>query len=214
LPDDSFLDVGPPFLRAVDDVYFNDHGVGESVALHIRSTIAHHLTTTNSWKWLERRRDSSIGMHIAPIIATCFFNDYGHGLTPSKAYLLPKGIERVAAFLPGLEPLVTAAPCHFVAGVTLNLLEVAPSLEHLPFLITAAGHWLLAYPESRDFWIEHAFGQRVCALIELAWRTKPDILSSSRPVRQSVNGLLAALVQIGVAEAARLERVLSSSELP
>lgn len=212
LPDDSFLEVAPPFLRAVDDVYFNDHGIDASIAVYIRTTIAQHLVTTNSWHWLSRRRDSSIGMHIAPLIATCFFNNYGHGLTPSKAYLLPKGIERVGIFLAALEPLVAGAPCHFIAAVTLNLLEVAPSPEHLPFLVTAAGHWLLAHPDSKDFWIEHGFGQRVCGLVDTAWNAKADALSAGHPIRKTVNGLLAALVQIGVAEAARLERVLLSSD--
>jgi hypothetical protein len=212
LPDDSFLEVAPPFLRAVDDAYFNDHGLDASIAVYIRSTISQHLATTNSWQWLARQRDSSIGMHIAPLIATCFFNNYGHGLTPSKAYLLPKGIERVVIFLPALEPLVAGAPCHFIAEVILNLLEVAPSPEHLPCLVMAAGNWLLAHPDSKDFWIEHAFGQRVCGLLEIAWNAKADALSPSDPIRKTVNGLLAALVQIGVAEAARLERVFLPSD--
>jgi|GEM_PF-366916 len=208
LPDDSFLETTPPFLRGVDSVYFNDRTLGESIAVHIRSTITQHLLTTNSWKWLERRRDSSIGMSIAPIVATCFFNDYGHGLTSTKAYLFPKGIPRVAGFLPALAPLVASARCHFVAAVTLNLLEVAPDAEHLSFLAAGATTWLSAYPDSRDFWIDHAFGKRVCGLIENAWKTKPDALSTSDPIRQKVNDLLASLVQIGVPEAARLERAL------
>jgi hypothetical protein len=211
LPDDSFLKVAPPFLRAVDDVHFNGHGIDASTAVHIRSTIAQHLATTNSWHWLARRRDSSIGMHVAPIIATCFFNTYNHGVTPSKPYLLPKGAERLGAFLPVLEPLVVGAPCHFIATMTLNLLEVAPTPEHLPLLVLAAGQWLLAHPDSKDFWVEHAFGRRVCGLLETAWNAKADALSSGHLVRKTVNALLAALVRIGVAEAARLERTISCS---
>ena len=91
LPEDSFFEVAPAFLRSVDEVYFNDRGVEESIAVLVRSTLAQHLAKTNSWRWLTRRRDSSIGMHIAPIVATCFFNDYGYGLQPARPYLLPKG---------------------------------------------------------------------------------------------------------------------------
>jgi len=34
LPEDSFFEVAPAFLRSVDDVYFNDRGVEESIAPH------------------------------------------------------------------------------------------------------------------------------------------------------------------------------------
>jgi hypothetical protein len=211
LPDDAFFGVAAAFLRSVDDVYFNDHGVDESIALLVRSTLAQHLARTNSWRWLARRRDSSIGMTIAPIVATCFFNDYGYGLQPSRAYLLTKGIDRLPAFLPSLEALVADAPCHFVASVALNLLEVSPRTEHVPFLVAGATTWLLAFPDSKDFWIDHVFGRRVCALLEAARKAKAEFLSEQHPMRRDVDGLLATLVQIGVAEAARLERSLGSS---
>lgn len=211
LPEDSFFEVAPAFLRSVDDVYFNDHGVEESTAVLVRSTLAQRLAKTNSWHWLTRRRDSSIGLHIAPIVATCFFNDYGYGLQPARPYLLAKGIDRLPAFLPALEALVADAPCHFVAAVALNLLEVSPRPDHVPFLVIAANTWLLAFPDSKDFWIEHAFGRRVCALLESACTARAECLSEHNPMRRGIDVLLSALVQIGVAEAARLERSLGSS---
>ena len=123
----------------------------------------------------------------------------------------PKGVERLPAFLPALEALVADAPCHFVAAVALNLLELSPRSDHVPFLVAAATTWLLAFPDSKDFWIDHAFGRRVCALLEAARNTGAEFLSDQHPMRPRIDGLLAALVQIGVAEAARLERSLTNS---
>ena len=211
LPDDSFCEVAAAFLRSADDVYFNDLGMEESLAVLVRSTLAQHLARTNSWRWQARRRDNSIGMTIAPIVATCFFNDYGYGLRPTRVYLLPKGIDKLSAFLPALEVLVADAPCHFVASVALNLLEVSPRSQHVPFLVAAATTWLCSFPDSKDFWIDHAFGRRVCVLLEGARKAKAECLSQQHPIRRAVDGLLATLIQIGVAEAARLERSFGGS---
>ena len=101
-----------------------------------------------------------------------------------------------------------------VAVVTLNLLEVAPRPEHLSFLLAAATSWMTAFPDATDFWIEHAIGRRVCALIEATRQAEPRLLASGSSARDQVNRLLPAMVRVGVAEAARLEQALATSAEP
>ena len=62
-------------------------------------------------------------MHLGPAIATLFLNDYGW-TQPAKAYLPSTMIERLTPFLPTLETIAVEGATHFVAIVTLNLLEV------------------------------------------------------------------------------------------
>jgi predicted MFS family arabinose efflux permease len=61
------------------------------------------------------------------------------------------------------------------------------------------------------FWIDSGTGHRVCALIDVIWRTEPVMFNRAQTLRNDVDQLLAALVRIGVAEAARLERALLAS---
>jgi hypothetical protein len=93
-------------------------------------------------------------MHLGPAIATLFFNDYGW-VQPAKAYLPPALVERLTPFLPTLVTCAVEGATHFVAIVTLNLLEVAVRPAHLSFLLAAAVGWMAAFPDSTDFWIEH-----------------------------------------------------------
>ena len=152
-------------------------------------------------------------MHLAAAVATLFFNEYGW-TRPPKAYLSPLGIERLPPFLPALESCAVEGATHFVAIVTLNLLEVAQRPEHLSFLLAAAASWIAAFPDAIDFWIEHAIGRRVCALLEATRRAEPRLLASGSAARDQVNRLLPAMVRLGVAEAARLEQALAATEEP
>jgi hypothetical protein len=207
LPDESFFDAVTRFQRSVDEVFFNNLGLAPSMAAHIRSRLAERLKASNGWTWFVRRRESSVEVHLGPAIATLFFNEYSY-VHPAKAYLLAPGIDRLMPFLAGLETLAVEGASHFVAIVTLNLLEVSPRSEHLSFLLTAASAWVAAFPSATDFWIDYAIGRRVCALIELARRNAPGSLAANQPLRDGVNRLLPALIRLGVAEAARLEEAL------
>lgn len=208
LPDQPFFDVVKQFLRSIDAVYFDDQGLLEHTATSIRSALANRLMESNGWKWLVRRRSPSIEMHIGPAIAALFFNDYGFA-QPAKCYLLPKGIDRLDPFLPALEHLVERGHSHFVALVTLNLLEVSPRSGHLPFMVTAAKTWLKSYPNDSDFWVDHGIGRRVCVWIDDIRRQEPSLLDTDTPVRFDVDRLLTALISLGVADAKRLEEALA-----
>ena len=208
LPDKPFFDVMTQFLRSVDAVYFNNSDLQGSIAISVRSALAHRLMASSGWKWLGRSRSASIEMHIGPAIAVVFFNDYGFA-QPAKCYLLPKGIDRLNPFLPVLEKLVESGPSLFVALVTLNLLEVSTSSAHLPFMVAAAKVWLESYPNDSDFWVDHGIGRRVCVWIDEVRLQEPSLLNTDTAVRFDLDRLLPALVSLGVADAKRLEEALA-----
>ena len=207
LPDESFFDALTRFQRSVDFVHFNNHGLDTTTAVRVRARLAERVRASNSWCWMVRDQSSGVPMDLGPAIATLFFNDYGW-TQPPQAYLPPALIERLTPFLPALERCAVEGTTHFVAIVTLNLLEVAPRPAHLSFLLAAATGWLAAFPHSPEFWAGRGIGRRVCALIDSVRQTEPTLLASGEPLRSQVDRLLAGLVSLGVAEAARLEQAL------
>jgi hypothetical protein len=209
LPDRSFFDALAHFQRSVDVVYFNNHGLETSSAVRIRARLAARVRASSSWQWMVRRRSSGVEMHLGPAIATLFFNDHGW-MQPPKAYLPAALVERVEPFLPTLEACAVEGTTHFVAIVTLNLLEVSARVAHLPFLLAAATSWMAAFPDATDFWVDHGIGRRVCALIEAAHLSEPTVIAVGQPLRDQVNRLLPGMVRLGVAEAARLEQALAA----
>lgn len=208
LPDRHFFDVLADFLRSVDAAYFGGGDIQAPVAVDIRTAFANRMMSSRGWKRLSRSKEMSIEMHIGPAIATLFFNDH-HFAQSTKCYLYAKGVERVAPFLPLLGRLVQSAPSPFVALVLLNLLEVTPRRDHLDVLVVAGKAWLDAYPDFRPFWIDHGFGRRWCLIVDSIRTQAPAGISSSLPIRSDLDGIVAALVGLGVPEASRLEEALS-----
>jgi len=207
LPNEPFFDVTTRFLRSIDVVFFNNNGLKTEEAVRIRSALAHRLMATNGWQRLAGSRSNSVAVHIGPAIAVFFFNDHGR-FQPTKCYLSPKAIDQLDPFLPVLQTLVQAGPSFLTALITLNLLEVSPKPSHLPFIIMAAVTWLRSYPECVPLWIDNDTGRRICVLIDDIWRKEPALLDGTQTLRSDVDQLLAALVRMGVADAARLERAL------
>ncbi|MDI7134212.1 hypothetical protein QMO42_07290 [Pseudomonas aeruginosa] len=207
LPDRNFYDVLVDFLRRIDEAYFEGDNISTQVAVDIRSALADHMLTTCGWKRLSRSRDWAIEMHIGPAIAVLFFNDhmYGQG---SKCYLFEKGVERVGPFLPILGKLVSNGPSPFVVLLLLNLLEVAPRAEQLDVIVTAGSVWIEAYPDFQKLWVDYGVGRRWCLLIEAIRECSPASVSHHAPLRSTIDGLVAALIALGVPEATRLEEEL------
>jgi hypothetical protein len=204
LPDEAFLDVTTAFLRNVDIVYFNDGTLPEAQAAHVRSALARKVMTTRVWERHVRDRSKSIETHLGPAIAVVLFNDYGH-FQPAKCYLYPKAIDRVEPFLPALREVAESGPFLLVAMALLNLLEVAPRATHLPLIVAAGERWLNAYADDKEFWVDHSIGHRLCSLFESILALDPQLFRPDQALRKYIDGLLASLVRLGIAEAHRLE---------
>ena len=209
LADKPFFDAVTEFLRNVDIVYFNKNGLQKSDAVGIRSALSNRMMTSRGWRWFAESRSTSIEIHIGPAIAVFFFNDRDF-VQPAKCYLFPEAIDRLDPFIPVLEILVKRSPYIFIAILTLNMLEVSPRPTHLPFIVEAAKTWLKNNPADRGFWVDHDIGRRLCTWIEEVRRQAPALFGSDNAVRFDVDRLLAALVNLGVAEARRIEEALAS----
>lgn len=207
LPDEPFFDVVSTFVRSVDEAFFNDLGLDEPYAIHVRSRTADRLMRSSGWRRLGGSRKASIEVHIAPAIASLLFNE--HVLSqPPRCYLLSIGIDRLDPFLETVSALAQDGPSLFVAMATLNLLEVSPRVTHLPFLISVAKSWFEAFSDFSEFWVNHGIGRRFCALIETALGQDRDALGKSNPTRADLDRILPGLVSLGVPEARRLEEAL------
>ncbi len=207
LPGEAFLDVMTIFLRSVDNVYFNGTALGDAEAVHIRTVLARRLMTSREWEWQRRDLSDSITTHLGPAIASLAFNDFGH-FQPAKSYLFQKGIDRLPPFIPVLSELAERGPFLFVATVVLNLLEVSPRTAHLGLICGAAQKWISAHPESREFWVGHAIGRRVCTTLAAILALDPKLFGTDQPVRREIDALLGKLIRLGVAESHGLEEAL------
>jgi hypothetical protein len=202
LPDKSFYDVTPEFLRAVDGIYFNDRQL-EADALFIRQRLIDRLLASSGWRRLVGARSGSIEVHLGPCIGAIFFNDYVFGQT--KTYLTPKAIEQIGPFLPQLGEVLAKGPSYFAAFVAMDLLEVSPRASLLPLLIAGAKSWLRSYADDMRFWIDHGIGRRFCDWVDRIRLSSSDVLTSDKVERQEIDRILAVLVQLGLPEARQLE---------
>ncbi len=207
LPDKPFFDILAPLLRSIDEVYFNDSILDDSVAVNLRAAFADRMMLTNGWRYLAGKRSASVEFHIGPAISALFFGNNSFAVNPGS-YLQSKGVDRLDPFLPVLSKLILSAPSLTVATVTVNLLEVSPRPQHLSFIIGAAEAWLKAFPNNTDFWVDHGIGARICAWLETIFQQDPDPLTSINSVRDNVDRILPTLVSLGIAGAYRLERAM------
>jgi hypothetical protein len=83
-----------------------------------------------------------------------------------------------------------------------------PRAEHARYVVSAAKQWVAAFSDDTDFWINHAVGERLCALLEKLL-TGPGKVTDAGLLTE-VDAILAALVKVGVAEASRLEAARAS----
>lgn len=204
LPDEAFLDVMTTFQRSVDAVYFSALGLQEAQAVQVRTALVRRLMETRDWKWQSRDRSTSISTRLGPAIAVILFNEHAT-FVPAKCYLLERGIDRLGPFLPVLGEVVQRGTFLFVATTLLNLLEVSPRPEHLPLMVAAGKLWLASHSDDKEFWIEHAVGRRLCSVIAAILPLDPKALRQDQSIRSDIEGFLAGLIRLGVAEAHRLE---------
>ena len=207
LPDDSFCEIAAILLRNFDDVYFNGRGITRSQAAEIRFELAKRTMACAAWHRHAHERSERIETHLGPAVAALFFNEYSM-VVPAKCYLLPKGIDEIEPFLPTVKILAEEGTFLFVANVVLNLLEVSPRTAHLPVIVGAARAWLIAQPKDHSFWVDAEIGRRVCSTIDSITRLHAGAYVSDDAARIEIDRLLAALVQLGVADAHLLEEFL------
>lgn len=208
LGDQNFFDLTGILTRALDESYFGEaRRPSTAVAVGIREALADHLITTWGWQRAQGRKDTFNELHLSMAVAGMFFNNPGFSTVPSICYLKAQHIAYLGDFLPVLQKLVAAGPSFKVADVLLNLMTVSPRVEHLPLLAAACHRWLETFTDFPVFWVDFSMGDRWCKVVQAA------IISVNSPLDPALTAdlfhLVAELVALGVAEAPRLETVLS-----
>jgi len=208
VPDESFFDIAESLVPALDELYFNDLGLSLEAALRLRGLIADRLTDTAGWRRERDKPELSVEMRIGPAIGVMFFNHYS-AFSAAKCYLLPKGIDRVEPFFPQLTRLIDEGPVPFTGLLTMSLLEVSRKPEHAAFFLGSALTWLRRQPDNVPLWVDGGLGARLARWLETVTGANPSLRSVDQPLRAQLDDVLARLVQLGVAEAHRVEKLLA-----
>ena len=209
MPDETLFDNLGIFLRSVDNVFFNRNALSIEMAVLVRTIAGNLIQSTSDWKRLKDVRKDSAEIHISGAVSTFYFNDSG-GFMPSKCYLTPAAIPRITPFLGTLETLALDCRCPLIGSVALNLIEVAPSVEHFNFLLSIGTAWVETYDSEVRFWIEYQFGKRICTLIETI--LKVGMPASGQARHDLLDRLLGHLVRLGIPEARRAEDLLRTAD--
>ena len=211
LPDESFCDILPLFLRSADQAFFETNLVSIEQLLRIRAFLVAQLSETKAFGRNRDRDEARAETHLARALGPICFNDFNSPF-PSKCYLPISFIPRADPFLPLLEAFVGEYRSPFLATMYLNFIEVAPRAEQLSFILGCAEKWLERFPASNRFWIEMEFGGRVAAILIAIFQASPEAFKSER-IRHRADDLLGRLVGLGVGQAHELEKLLYQVEL-
>jgi hypothetical protein len=206
LPDESFCDCLPLYLKSADQVFFEMGSLSVEQLLQIRSFLIKQLYGTRVFGWNKDREEASVEMHLGNALATICFNDH-YGFTPSKCYLPASFIPRTDQFLSLLEEFVGVCRSPFVAVMYLNFMEVAPRAEQLPFIVGCTEKWLERFPDSNQFWIEWDFGRRLSAVMISIFHASPEAFEAHE-IRSRIDKILTQLVGLGVGQAHEMEKLL------
>ncbi|MGR7996940.1 hypothetical protein [Xanthobacter sp. ZOL 2024] len=209
VPDESFFDIAESLVPALDELYFNDLGLSLEAALQLRGLIADRLMDSAGWRRERDKAELSVEMRIGPAIGVMFFTHY-NAFSAAKCYLLSKGVDRVEPFFPQLTRLIEEGPVPFTGLLTMSLLEVSRKPEHAAFFLNSALNWLRRQPDNVLLWVDGGLGARLAKWLETATGADPSLRSADHPLRAQLDDVLARLVQVGVAEAHRVEMLLAS----
>lgn len=213
VPDKSFFGIASELVPAIDRVYFEGLGLDLSTALRLRTLLADRLVDTAGWRRERDRSEMSVETRIGPAIAALFFN-YHNPFSVTSCYLGTKGIDQVDPFLPGLARLIGDGPVPFSGLLAMNLLEVSPRPAHLQFLLSSALGWLQRQPANPQLWVDGRLGERVAKWLEEILRIDGGLRLASHSSRPQIDDVLARLVQLGVAQAHRIEALLAATFEP
>ncbi len=206
---EMFLSVSAQFLRSFDAIYLDTDSIDPIIAVHVRQSLADALRKHNAWKRFAHDRSESVERNLGDAVSAFFLHVYNWGFTPPRCYLFPDRASKAHYLLPTLQTLAVEAPSALVASETMTVLEIAPHHALLTFAITVVKAWATQRPDDPVFWVDHAIGRRFCQWLERLRTLAPASFVSDSPERGDIDQILAALVRSGVAEAGRLETVLS-----
>ena len=212
VPEDAFFKVATVIIPEIDRLYFERLGLDLDTALRMRSLVVNRMVQSNGWRWESNRSELSVGMKIGPAIGVLFFCEYS-SFVGARCYLLDKGIDQLAPFLPQLTRLIEDGPVPVTALLTMALLEVGPKPEHAEFFLSSALTWLRRQPTNTILWVDSGLGAQLVKWMQTVTESEASLRSATHPLRPRMEEVLARLVQVGVPEAHRLEREIEAAHL-
>jgi hypothetical protein len=207
LPDSAFLEVAPTLLRPLQSLYFAG-GDLEAQVLKIRSVFAARLVETREWRSHIQEATGGVEIHLGAAVPPLLFGSYVLGRIGCA--LRTEHLEKVLPLLPGASTLVRQGATLFTAGLAIALLEIKADARLLPLAVDVAEALLEAHPSDTALWNDHGFGQRWCRWLDALHGGDTASLSLAAPLHARIHVILGRLANIGVPEAAALERKLLS----
>lgn len=204
LPDGQILEIAPIVLLSADLAYFGSSVLDDTRAVQIRRRVGDCVMNTDGWRRERGKADARLEVRLGPAIAALFFGVQGFG-TSNGSYLRSDGIDRLDPFLPLLTAFTLDGRSLPAALYLLNTLEVAPRVVFLPLLVEAATCWIETFPEDVGFWSDYGVGKRLCRLLEAIAHADVAAMRGQAP---RLGSILSRLVDLGIAEAGRLEAIL------
>lgn len=207
--DEVFFKVIPLFLENIDQLYFDQNSLEESVIVEIRSTLADRLMESNSWKYLGIKPSHAIDVLLQPAVDAIFFNKRMLS-EPPMCYLGKEVIDRIGSFLLILEKLIQSCPSAFVAVLVLNLIEMTLREEYVAFVLKSARIWMEKFHSDTSFWIDYGIGHKLCMWFETIM-LQSSLFHTDKSLQRDMDQLLGKLIKVGIPEASRLEKMLYPS---
>ncbi len=87
-------------------------------------------------------------------------------------------------------------------------------MEHTVFFLSSALTRLRRQPSNAPHWVDGGLGARLARWLEPVTTSDHALRAETHPLRAQIDDLLARLVQVGVAEAHRVERSLTQLKGP
>jgi hypothetical protein len=81
----------------------------------------------------------------------------------------------------------------------------------LGLIRAAAQEWMAVHTDSREFWVGHAIGRRVCSVLSAILALDPKLFATDQPARREIDALLGKLIRLGVGEGHSLEEALGQT---
>ena len=208
LSDARFLTLMSDYLLGLDVRYFETQEQAASGFVAERGRLADRLLVSGDLSGLVSRRRPSISFELGPALGRLFFASHNISKPPT-CYLDEAAIERAAPFLPMMTECARLSPSYFSAFAILSFAELAPRIEHLELMLTAAETWRAHFNDETEFWIGQGIGRRLIAY----FRTMLELSEQDSFDDQTlaiVDRIIAHLVSLGLSDAAQFENERSS----
>jgi len=209
--DEAFHDTMAEFLRGFDRAMQATDTKRPENPVAVRVLLADRIRQGWNFKRLGREKGFTSETHAGDALNAMFYQPprFANRGRPS----IPDNWDGVDATMPTLTALVTGAPTSgYIATLFLNLVDSAPRMALLPFVVKATTAWCSAYGVDTNFWSEKDIGGRVCAWLDRTFTADSTSEGVLPGVAEDLMKCLDILIRSGVAQAREIEERITDME--